>query len=132
MNDAVTPLGPLLSADRIFVTVTGSDKTPYQLEIFPDANNALLQTNALPQQYYFMPQRIYLAKKQDSPQDYDFGMTVFKGLLTPEDTVGINPGQATGGGRRRSRRRLLHLLDNVCYSTRCHSKRHRRVEDREV
>ena len=98
MNDAVTPLGPLLSADRIFVTVTGSDKTPYQLEIFPDANNALLQTNALPQQYYFMPQRIYLAKKQDSPQDYDFGMIVFKGLLTPEDTVGINPGQATGGG----------------------------------
>ena len=44
MNDAVTPLGPLLSADRIFVTVTGSDKVPYQLEIFPDANNALLKT----------------------------------------------------------------------------------------
>ena len=98
MNDAVTPLGPLLSADRIFVTVTGSDKVPYQLEIFPDANNSLLKTNGLPQQYYFMPQRIYLARKQDSPQDFDFGMTVFKGLMTPEDTVGVNPGQTTGGG----------------------------------
>ncbi len=98
MNDAVTPLGPLLSADRIFVTATGSDKVPYQLEIFPDANNALLKTNGLAQQYYFMPQRIYLAKKQDSPQDFDFGMTVFKGLMTPEDTVGVNPGQTTGGG----------------------------------
>ena len=98
MDNAVTPLGPLLSADRIFVTVTGSDKVPYQLEIFPDANNALLKTNGLAQQYYFMPQRIYLAKKQDSPQDFDFGMTVFKGLMTPEDTVGVNPGQTTGGG----------------------------------
>jgi hypothetical protein len=98
MNDAVTPLGPLLSADRLFVTVVDNGQVSYQLEIFPDANNSLLKTNGLPQQFYFMPQRIYLAKKQDSPQDYDFGMTVFKGLLTPEDTVGINPGQTTGGG----------------------------------
>jgi len=97
-NDAATPLGPLLSADRIFVTVVDNGKVPYQLEIFPDANNSILKENGLPQQYYFMPQRIYLAKKQDSPQDFDFGMTVFKGLLTPEDTVGINPGQTTGGG----------------------------------
>jgi hypothetical protein len=97
-NDAVTPLGPLLSADRIFVTATDNGKVPYQLEIFPDANNSLLKSNGLPQQFYFMPQRIYLAKKQDSPQDFDFGMTVFKGLLTPEDTIGVNPGQTTGGG----------------------------------
>ena len=67
MNDAATPLGPLFSADRIFVTVAGTDKVSYQLEIFPDANNALLKSNGMAQQYYFMPQRIYLAKKQDSP-----------------------------------------------------------------
>jgi hypothetical protein len=98
MNNAVTPLGPLLSADRIFVTVMDNGKVPFQLEIFPDANNSVLKQNGLPQQYYFMPQRIYLAKKQDSPQDYDFGMTVFKGLMTSEDTIGVNPGQGTGGG----------------------------------
>ena len=98
MNDAATPLGPLLSADRIFVTVMDNGKVPFQLEIFPDANNSVLKQNGLPQQYYFMPQRIYLAKKQDSPEDFDFGMTVFKGLLTSEDTVGVNPGQGTGGG----------------------------------
>src|SRR5579862_1443667 len=98
MNDAVTPLGPLLSADRIFVTVLDNTKVSYQLEIFPDANNSLLKTNGLAQQYYFMPQRIYLAKKQDSPDDFDFGMTVFKGLMTPEDSIGVNPGQGTGGG----------------------------------
>ena len=98
MNDAATPLGPLLSADRIFVTVVDNGKVSCQLEIFPDANNSILKLNGLPQQYYFMPQRIYLAKKQDSPQDFDFGMTVFKGLLTSEDTVGVNPGTGTGGG----------------------------------
>jgi len=97
-NDAAAPLGPLLSADRIFVTAADNNKISYQLEIFPDANNSVLKANGLAQQYYFMPQRIYLAKKQDSPADFDFGMTVFKGLLTPEDTVGINPGQTTGGG----------------------------------
>jgi len=98
MDSAVTPLGPLLSADRIFVTTTGADKVPYQLEIFPDANNVLLQQNGLPQQYYFMPQRIYVAKRQDDPQDFDFGMTVFKGLMTSEDTIGVNPGPGTGQG----------------------------------
>jgi hypothetical protein len=98
MDSAVTPLGPLLSADRIFVTTTGADKVPYQLEIFPDANNVLLQQNGLPQQYYFMPQRIYVAKRQDDPADFDFGMTVFKGLMTSEDTIGVNPGQGTGSG----------------------------------
>jgi len=98
MDSAVTPLGPLLSADRIFVTTTGADKVSYQLEVFPDANNVLLQQNGLPQQYYFMPQRIYVAKRQDDPADFDFGMTVFKGLETSEDTIGVNPGQGTGSG----------------------------------
>ena len=98
MDSAVTPLGPLLSADRIYVTVTGSDKVPYELEIFPDANNVLLQQNGLPQQYYFMPKVIYVAKRQEDPADFDFGMTVFKGLMDSEDTIGVNPGQGTGSG----------------------------------
>jgi hypothetical protein len=97
-DDAPSALGPLFGPDFILVTVDDANKVSYQLEIFPDGNNSLLKSNGIAQQFYFMPQRIYLAKKQDSPQDFDFGMTVFKGLLTPEDTVGVNPGQTTGGG----------------------------------
>ena len=66
MNDAVTPLRPAFERrPYICHRSPGSDKVAYQLEIFPDANNALLKTNAISaQQYYFMPQRFYLAKKQ--------------------------------------------------------------------
>jgi len=96
-NDAPTALGPLFGPDFIMVTVNDENKTAYQLEIYPDANNALLRANHLPQQFYFVPQRIYLAKKQDSPKDFDFGMTVFKGLMTTEDTIGITAAQTSGG-----------------------------------
>ena len=115
--DAPLPHSARFSAQTAYLSPPlAADKVPYQLEIFPDANNALLKTNGLAQQYYFMPQRIYLAKKQDRPQDFDFGMTVFKGLMTPEDTVGVNPGQTTGGGDVEVGWRILHLLDDVCHS----------------
>ena len=47
----------------------------FTLQVYPDANNGALKAAGLPQQYYFQPQRVYLAKKQDYPADYDFGMT---------------------------------------------------------
>src|SRR6516225_1466002 len=96
-QSAPSPLGPLFGPDFIMVTVNDENNTKYSLEIYPDANNALLKANGLPTQYYFVPQRIYLAKKQDSPQDFDFGMTVFKGLMTSEDTVGITDAKTPGG-----------------------------------
>lgn len=97
MDDAPSALGPLFGPDFIMVTVEDESNTKYSLEIYPDANNSLLKANGLPQQFYFVPQRIYLAKKQDSPADFDFGMTVFKGLMTTEDTVGITAAQTSGG-----------------------------------
>lgn len=78
MNEAPSALGPLFGPDFIVVTVTDDSNTKYSLEVYPDANNTLLKANKLPMQFYFVPQRIYLAKKEDSPADFDFGMTVFK------------------------------------------------------
>lgn len=97
-NEAPSALGPLFGPDFITVTVNDETNTKYSLEIYPDANNTLLKASGLPTQYYFVPQRIYLARKQDSPKDYDFGMTVFKGLMTAEDTVGIAAMPASPGG----------------------------------
>lgn len=96
-NESPSALGPLFGPDFIVVTVSDEKNTKYSLEIYPDANNTLLKANRLPTQYYFVPQRIYLARKQDSPEDYDFGMTVFKGLMTSEDTVGITATQPGTG-----------------------------------
>lgn len=103
LDNSPVPLGPLFGPDTILVTVNDENNVAYSLEIYPDANNPLLKANGIATQYYFMPQRIYLAKKQNSPSDYDFGMTVFKGLMTSEDTVGVTDStttgdQETGGG----------------------------------
>ena len=44
-----------------------------------------------------MPKQIQLAKREDSPEDFDFSVTLFKGLMTAEDTLGISGIPSTGG-----------------------------------
>ncbi len=97
MPDITSGLGPLLGPD--FIEVVANDETgmQYTLQVFPDANNPALKAAGLPQQFYFQPQRVYLAKKQNSPADYDFGMTVFKGLMTQETTIGVTDAETTDG-----------------------------------
>lgn len=96
-NESISALGPLFGPDFITIQVNDETNRLFELEVYPDANNGLLRANGLPMQFYFVPQRVYLAKKQDSPEDFDFGMTLFKGLVTPEDTVGITDAMTTGG-----------------------------------
>jgi len=96
-NETLTALGPLFGPNFITVQVNDETGKQFQLEVFPDANNPLLKANGLPMHYYFMPQRVYLAKKQDSPQDFDFGAMIFKGLMTTEDTVGITDAMTDSG-----------------------------------
>ncbi|RJK96377.1 hypothetical protein [Vallicoccus soli] len=93
----ITPVGPLFGPD--FVVVTANDETgrEYSLHVYPDAMNHELREAGLPQHYYFQPSRVYLARKETSPDDFDFGMTIFKGLMTDESTLGIDPGQTDGG-----------------------------------
>lgn len=96
-NEAISALGPVFGPDFITIVVNDDTNMEYHLQVYPDANNELLKANGMPTQYYFMPQRVYLAKKQDAPADFDFGMTVFKGLMTSETTVGITGANTTGG-----------------------------------
>ncbi|MGW0778339.1 hypothetical protein ACWD01_33015 [Streptomyces sp. NPDC002835] len=68
--------------------------------MYPDAHNPELRQAGLPTQYYFQPARVFLARKQDSPQDFDFQMTLFKGLMSEEAhiTPGDLAGTELGGG----------------------------------
>jgi hypothetical protein len=97
MSNFIGGVGPLFGPDFVVVTVDDETGVQFDLEVYPDANNALLKDAGLPTQYYFQPQRVYLAKKQDSPQDFDFGMTIFKGLATAETTLGLQPGMTVDG-----------------------------------
>jgi len=92
-----TAYGALFGPDFVIVTVNDDTGLQYQLQVYPDANNLGLKQANLATQYYFQPARVYLAKKQDSPADFDFGMTVFKGLMTAEDTLGVAALPTTGG-----------------------------------
>lgn len=97
MTDFVSGVGPLFGPDFVEVTVNDETGQAYSLQVYPDAHNPELKVAGLPTQYYFQPSRVYLAKKQDSPQDFDFGMTVFKGLMTSETTVGVQDGSTSNG-----------------------------------
>jgi hypothetical protein len=96
-DDSIHALGPLFGPDFITIEIDDETKGRFALEIFPDANNPALKRNGLPTQFYYMPKEIQLAKREDSPVDYDFSVTLFKGLMTAEDTLGISGIPSTGG-----------------------------------
>lgn len=104
MSQDLSPLGPLFGPNFILISVNDETGKEFALEVFPDANNPFLRENGLPMHYYFIPQRVYLAKKQDAPKDFDFAATIFKGLETTETDIGITDAMtdagevSTGGG----------------------------------
>lgn len=100
MADFVSGVGPLFGPDFVMVAVNDENGTPFQVQVYPDAHNPELKAAGLPTHYYFQPARIRLAKRHDSPQDYDYQMTLFKGLADSEDTI-VPPemeGTELGGG----------------------------------
>jgi hypothetical protein len=87
MADFVSGVGPLFGPDFVIVTVNDSTGTRFDVQIYPDAHNPELRAAGLPTQYYFQPAQVFLARKHDSPQDFDFEMTLFKGLGSEEANV---------------------------------------------
>jgi hypothetical protein len=98
MIDFLTPAGALFGPDFVIVTVNDDTGVAYSLQVYPDANNQALRAAGQPVQYYWQPAQVYLAKKQDSPQDFAFGFTLFKGLLTSETDIGVTGDVEAGGG----------------------------------
>lgn len=97
LNDSIHALGPLFGPDSITIEINDETKRLFALEVFPDANNPALKRNGLPTQFYFLPKQVYLAKRPDSPTDFDISVTLFKGLMTAEDTLGISGIPSSGG-----------------------------------
>ena len=89
-NETVQPLGPLFGPDFITIDVNDQTGATFALEVYPDSNNPALLINKLPTQFYYVPKQVNLAKKTESPEDYDFSVTLFKGLMTEEDTLGVS------------------------------------------
>ncbi len=95
--DFLSAAGPLAGPDFVLITVTDAG-TRYELMVYPDANNPQLKEAGIPTQYYFQPAGVYLAKRPTDPANFEFGMTVFKGLLTSDRDVGVTSDVEVGGG----------------------------------
>jgi hypothetical protein len=102
MNDFISGVGPLFGPDFVVVPVNDETGTRFDVQVYPDAHNPELRQAGLPTQYYFQPAQVFLARKHDSPQDFDFEMTLFKGLgseetsITPQELAGAST--EMGGG----------------------------------
>ena len=98
MPDFIAANGPIWGPDFVIVTVE-QNGTQYALQVYPDANNPAAASRGLPTQYYWQPSQVYVAKRSDNPADYDFGMTLFKGLMTSDRDMGVTSAdQEMGGG----------------------------------
>src|ERR1700746_279721 len=103
-NETIGPLGAQFGPNFILAEADDDKGVHFQLNVYPDANNPLLRANGMAMHFSFVPQRVYLAKKQDAPTDFDFALTIFKGLLTSETTIGVTDANtsmgevSTGGG----------------------------------
>ncbi|MEV8585699.1 hypothetical protein [Streptomyces sp. NPDC051180] len=100
MANFISGVGPLFGPNFVIVTVNDDTGRPFQVQVYPDAHNPELREAGLPTQYYFQPAQVFLARKHDSPQDFDFQMTLFKGLLSEEANVTPSElaGSELGGG----------------------------------
>lgn len=77
----VTPVGPLFAAGQTDITKSG-----YKITFLPDAHNDELQRAGLPAQYYWMPNEVRLAQKDNG--DYKFSMIHFAGVRSSDTTIG--------------------------------------------
>jgi hypothetical protein len=94
MTAFVSGVGPLFGPNFIIVTANDETGKEFQLQVYPDAHNPELRAAGMPTQYYFQPAEVFLARKHDSPDDFNFQMTVFKGLMSEE--ANISPAELVG------------------------------------
>ncbi|MEU6166868.1 hypothetical protein [Streptomyces tanashiensis] len=100
MTAFVSGVGPLFGPNFIIVTANDETGKEFQLQVYPDAHNPELRQAGLPTQYYFQPAEVFLARKHDSPDDFNFQMTLFKGLMSEEANIAPTDlvGTELGGG----------------------------------
>lgn len=76
-----TPIGPLFAAGNQIITKSG-----YRVSYWPDAHNQLLQQAGLAPIYYWLPEQVTLAKRDNG--DYKFSMVHFVGVRSNTTNVG--------------------------------------------
>jgi hypothetical protein len=86
-----TPVGPLFAAGTTEITKSG-----YKISFLPDAHNDELQRAGQPPIYYWPPNEVRLAQKDNG--DFRFSMIHFVGVRSASTTVGATGTEEVAGG----------------------------------
>lgn len=89
--------GPMFGGSR-FEQFVVNDATgeQYTILFLPDRNNEILQREGQPAYYYYVPEKVRLARKGDTG-DYKFHHTHFVGTFDESTHVGLGKGEVVGG-----------------------------------
>jgi hypothetical protein len=86
-----TTVGPLFAAGTTEITKSG-----YKISFLPDAHNDELQRSGQPPVYYWLPNEVRMAQKDNG--DYRFSMIHFVGVRSESTTVGATGTEEVAGG----------------------------------
>ncbi len=86
---ATTALGPTMAGGYQPIVESG-----YALTYYPDTNNDALQREGKPPVFYWLPNTVRLARKNDQPDgDLMFNLMRFAGVQNSDTTVGLAAGE---------------------------------------
>ncbi len=85
------PIGPLFAAGNEIITTGG-----YQIVFLPDVHNEQLQNEGKPPTFYWLPNTVRLATKQNG--DFKFHFTHFYGKRGTGTTIGVAGDDEVAGG----------------------------------
>ncbi|WP_410667916.1 hypothetical protein [Amycolatopsis sp. cmx-4-68] len=86
------PIGPLYAAGLAPITKSG-----YTVLFLPDAHNTELQNEGKAPVYYWLPNKVRLARRDGDTGDYAFSMIHFVGIRSEDSNVGVDGTEEVSG-----------------------------------
>jgi hypothetical protein len=94
---AAQPTGPVDVGGELTALVTDTATGEgYSVTFYPDGSNEQLRLENKPMSFYFIPNRIRLAR--DAQGGYNFHFQQFGGVLSKDSTVGVKGDYEIAGG----------------------------------
>ena len=98
-NLSVTPGGAIYVGGDLVVKTKNKDGIEYSMIFYPDKNNNDLRESGLPMHFYYIPDRVFLAKDTINGQrQYKFHLQKFAGVLTEDGNVATPQDLEIAGG----------------------------------
>ncbi len=93
------PGGAINIGAELRVLVQDKDGVDFSMVFYPDVNNDLMRQTGMPMHFYYVPERLYLAKDFINGQkQFKFHLQEFAGILTKDGNIGTPQDLEVAGG----------------------------------